>query len=62
MSYLERPLVSFPQGNIGEYSIDLIRKYYQTLYKKAEDKQNEAGQNIFGGHQHQKNIGDVLNI
>ena len=52
-AYLDQPLGPFRPNSIWQYSVDFVRQYHQALYKKAKDKQDETGQNIFGGHQHQ---------
>jgi hypothetical protein len=51
--YLSQPLASFSPSRVTSYSATSARQYHQALYKKAEAKQNKAGQVIFGGHQHQ---------
>ena len=51
--YLDRPLGRFRPNSIWRSSVHLVRHYHQALYRKAKDKQDETGQHIFGGHQHQ---------
>lgn len=53
ISYLDQPLGRFRPNSIWQSSVDFLCRYHQALYKKAKDKQDEAGQIIFGGHQHQ---------
>ncbi len=52
-SYLDQPLGRFHPNSIWKSSVDFVCRYHQALYKKAKDKQDETGQIIFGGHQHQ---------
>ena len=35
------------------YSVEDAVKFHNEIYEEAEEKQNDIGQNIFGGHQHQ---------
>jgi hypothetical protein len=52
-AYLDRPLGPFRRDRIGQSSVDVVRRYHQTLYNQAKDRQDETGQRMFGGHQHQ---------
>ena len=38
---------------VSRYSVEDALKFHSQIYEEAEEKQKEAGQNIFGGHQHQ---------
>jgi hypothetical protein len=38
---------------VSRYSVEDALKFHSEIYEEAEEKQNELGQNIFGGHQHQ---------